>query len=224
MKVGKRGIKLVVAAEWVDEEVQFYIKDRKDNNKDWRQTRNKKAPQDIQDFLKNRYIEQQTKTSRFLGMKKGEWERKKVQEAKQNSKILWNVVKEISATTRSKDEQVYVYREDNTKHKIEEEWKPYIQDWTKDIYQKTPRICLDFWYGTENYIGLKEEKVKENIENMNRGQDRMMPLPVMKEKDSMALVNKQKNNKTAGIDGVKAEVMEHMVKNKKIRKALLVGF
>ena len=29
MKVGRIGNKLVVAAEWVDEEVQFYIKERK---------------------------------------------------------------------------------------------------------------------------------------------------------------------------------------------------
>ena len=33
-----------------------------------------------------------------------------------------------------------------------------------------------------------------------------------------------KNNKAAGVDGVKAEVMKHMVRNRKIRKALLAGF
>ena len=193
-----------------------------DKNKDWRQARNRNEPQDIQEDLKKKYIEQQIKTSKFLGMKKGKWERRKVLEAKQNSKILWDVVREISGTTKSKEEQVYVYREDMTRHKIEEDWKPYIQDWTKDIYQKTPRISLDFWYGTENSIGLKEEKVKENIENMNKGQGRMMPLPIMKEEDLIALVNKQKNNKAAGVDGVKAEVMKHMVKNRKNTKSFTI--
>ena len=71
MKVGRIGNKLVVAAEWVDEEVQFYIKERKYKNKDWRQARNKKAPMDTQNILKARYIEQQIKTSRLIGMKKG---------------------------------------------------------------------------------------------------------------------------------------------------------
>ena len=42
MKVGRSGNKLVVSAEWVDEEVQFYLKERKDKNKEWRQARNRK--------------------------------------------------------------------------------------------------------------------------------------------------------------------------------------
>ena len=41
-------------------------------------------------------------------------------------------------------------------------------------------MSLDFWYGTSEEMGLKERKRKENIENMNRGQGKMMPLPEMK--------------------------------------------
>ena len=59
---------------------------------------------------------------------------------------------------------------------------------------------------------------------MNRGQGKMMKLPVMKEDHLIRIVNKQKNNKAAGVAGVKAEVMKHMIRNKKIRKALLIGF
>ena len=125
-------------------------------------------------------------------------------------------MREISGTTKNKDEQVYVYREDMSRHKIEEDWKPYVEDWTKDIYQKTPRMSLDFWYGTETSMGLKEEKVRENIENMNNGQGKMMSLPIMQEDELIRIVNKQKNNKAAGVDGMKAEVMKHMIKNKKI--------
>ena len=47
---------------------------------------------------------------------------------------------------------------------------------------------------------------------MNRGQGKMMELPVMKEDDLIRIVNKQKNNKAAGVDRVKAEVMKHMIK------------
>ena len=89
------------------------------------------------------------------------------------------MAREISGTTKQKDEQVYVYREDMSRHKIEEDWKPYILEWTSDIYQKTPRISLDFWYGREEEMGLKEKKVRENIENMNRGQGKIMPKPVV---------------------------------------------
>ena len=39
-----------------------------------------------------------------------------------------------------------------------------------------------------------------------------MKEPIMKEKDLVSKVNKQRNGKAAGVDGVKAVVMKHMVK------------
>ena len=51
-----------------------------------------------------------------------------------------------------------------------------------------------------------------------------MPLTEKKEADLIRIVKKQKNNKAAGIDGVRAEAMKHMVRNKKIRKALVTAF
>ena len=85
-------------------------------------------------------------------------------------------------------------------------------------------MSLTFWYGSANTIGLKERKIRENIENMNRGEGRMMPLPEMKEEDLIRIVKKQKNGKAAGVDGVKAETMKHMIRNRKIRKALVTAF
>ena len=43
----------------------------------------------------------------------------------------------------------------------------------------------------------------------------MMERPILTEEDLIKIVNKQKNGKAAGIDGVKAGAMKHMVKNKK---------
>ena len=59
------------------------------------------------------------------------------------------MVKEISGSTKSKEEQVYVYREDMTRHKIEENWKFYIEDWTKDIYQKYQGCPWTFGMGPQ---------------------------------------------------------------------------
>ena len=33
---------------------------------------------------------------------------------------------------------------------------------------------LNFWYGTKENMGLKEQMVREEIKNRNRGQSRMM--------------------------------------------------
>ena len=120
--------------------------------------------------------------------------------------------------------QVYVYTENKERKRIEVMWVQFIYVWKTEIYRKKPRMNLDFWYGTTSMMGLKEKKIKENIENMNRGQGRMMPLPKMKEEDLVRIIRKQKNNKAAGVDGVKAEVMKHIIRNRKIRKALVTAF
>ena len=52
----------------------------------------------------------------------------------------------------------------------------------------------------------------------------MIEKPTMTEEDLLRLINKQKNGKAARIDGVKAEAMKHLVKNKKIWKTLLRAF
>ena len=113
---------------------------------------------------------------------------------------------------RKKNEQIYLYRSDKTRHKAQNDWEFFLGDWKIDIYQETPGISLDFWYGTKNSTGLKETKVKEEIENKNRGQSKIMPRPIMTEEDLIRIVNKQRNGKAAGTDGIKAEVRKHLIK------------
>ena len=103
-------------------------------------------------------------------------------------------------------------------------WKTFIAIWKQDIYQKSPEMDLSFWYGTRNRRGLKEEMRKEDEENVANGGSRMMPLPIMQEEDLVRIVGKQKNGKAAGTDGVKTEVMKHMIKNRRIRRGLVNAF
>ena len=75
-----------------------------------------------------------------------------------------------------------------------------MESWRKEIYQKTPRIDLTFWYGGENCRGKKIEMTEEEKEMNNR----IMKEPVMTEEELVEIVNKQKNGKEAGIDVIKA--------------------
>ena len=165
----------------MDKQGQIMIKMRKIKNRAWRYARKKKAPEREIQILKRRYELQQKATSIYLGKRKGDWEKRKVLEARTNSKILWNMSRDISGKTRKKDEITYVYTEDKEKKEIDVIWTQFIGLWKKYIYQKKPRMSLTFWYGSENTIGLKERKIRENIENMNREEGRMIPLPEMKE-------------------------------------------
>ena len=64
-------------------------------------------------------------------------------------------------------------------------------------------MYLDFWYGTGNSTELKEELMKEEIEDRNRGENRVIQKPEITEEELITIVNKQKNGKAAEIDGVK---------------------
>ena len=51
-----------------------------------------------------------------------------------------------------------------------------------------------------------------------------MHRPEMSEEELTIIVNKQKDGKAAGINRIKAEVMKHLINNKKIRESLLKAF
>merc|ERR1711895_252912 len=95
-----------------------------------------------------------------------------------------------------------------------------ISIWKRDIYQKSPEMDLSFWYGTRNRMGLKEEMRREDEENVANGGSRMMPLPIMQEEDLVRIIGRQKNGKAAGTDGVKTEVMKHMVKKQEDKERI----
>merc|ERR1712030_153784 len=103
-------------------------------------------------------------------------------------------------------------------------WNLFISIWKKEIYQKAPKMDLTFWYGSKNTIGLKEIMRREDEENRANGGSKMMPIPVMTEEEMMKIIKRQKNGKAAGMDGVKAETMKFMIRNRKIRRGLLTAF
>ena len=134
MRVGSDNNGPVVVAEWVDEEIQASLKERKRNNKKWRRARREEKTKEELDRLEEEYKKQQKETSRQTGKKKGEWEKMKIEQARKSSKAIWITVKEVMGTTKSREDQVYLYTGDESKHKVEGDWEYFIDDWKKGIY------------------------------------------------------------------------------------------
>ena len=109
-----------------------------------------------------------------------------------------------------------MFTEDGEKKIIEEMKDTYIDEWKKKIYQKTERIDFSFWYGTDGLKGKKEEMKEKEKE----GDMEIMKLPRMEE-DMVNIIRKMKNGKAAGIDGIRAELIKHIVKNDPIRKHMV---
>merc|ERR1712030_149770 len=109
IKIGNKEKKTVLSVEWMDTQAVVYIRERKIKSRAWRFARGRNAPQHDIEIQKKSYEDQQVTTSRYVSQRKGGWEKRKILETRKNSKILWNMAKEITGTTKKKDEQVYVY-------------------------------------------------------------------------------------------------------------------
>ena len=76
IKIGKRGNKVIRAAEWVDLEIIESIRLRMRLNKVWRFARRNQTPQ-IQEKCKLEYERQKKITATLIKRKKSQWEREK---------------------------------------------------------------------------------------------------------------------------------------------------
>ena len=97
----------------------------------------------------------------MTGLKRGNWEKYKIKEAKTNGKQFWTLIRDLLGKTNNKDKEASIYTEDGEKHNIENMWTEFMEAWKKGIYQKNPRIDLTFWYGGEGCRGKKLEMTEE---------------------------------------------------------------
>merc|ERR1711874_507320 len=155
----------------------------------------------------SKYKEQQRVTIKMTGEKKGNWERYKIEETKTNGKQFWNLIKDILAKMKIKDKEAYIYTEDGKGYKIENMWSQFMEAWKEGIYQKTSRIDLTFWYGRKDSRGKKFKMTEEKETN-----NKIMKELVITEEEMLEIVDRQRTGKAAGVDGINAEVMKHLIK------------
>ena len=75
---------------------------------------------------------------------------------------------------KDREEEAYVYKEEGMRKNINEMSEEYLQEWKKEIYQKTKRVDFSFWYGMEDLKGknkeMEEEEMQENNEIMKESE------------------------------------------------------
>ena len=157
IKVGGRGKKTILAAEWVDEELISNIKLRTSYSRQWRLARKNNSSEEIIEECKKRYLEQQRITSIMSGNKKSQWEEKKIKETWNDGKKFWTMIKELLGKNKEKEEEAFVFTEEGEKKEILEYEGEYIDGWKSSVYQKSEKTDFSFWYGKEGVKGLKEK-------------------------------------------------------------------
>ena len=129
--------------EWADTELTDSIKLRQFFNRKYRN-----AVGDEKDVWKKKYMDQKLITKMHTRNKKGGWEKRKVLEAKEsNGQTMWKIVKEKAGKTEPKDNECFIYNEDEEKSNIIEVWKDFISSWKQNVYQKDDCDILSIWYG-----------------------------------------------------------------------------
>ena len=91
IRVGKKGSKLIRAAEQVDQELMDNIKLRMKLNRNQRYSRKNNHPDIVQEEYKQKYETQKKLTSATAGKKKSDWEKKKIEESWKDGKIFWGI-------------------------------------------------------------------------------------------------------------------------------------
>ena len=212
IRIGKREDKYIKSAAWINEEILINQKLRQILNAKWRKARkNKKSKREIESLEKD-YRMQQKSTSILIGITKGAWERKRIEEATEtNGKSMWKVIQEVLGNRKSKNADIYIYEDKKNRKKIEDIWDPFIHKWKTELYQKQKRELKEKWYGTSTTEGFKKTILREEEilgENSN-----MMEMPILKQEDLNRIIGNQKNGKAAGTDHIKTEVLKHLIKN-----------
>merc|ERR1712030_295431 len=123
-----------------------------------------KPEEEIKNLEKDYKVRQKI-TSKMIGKTKGEWERKRIEEATEsNGKSMWKLIKEVLGNRESKNNEIYIYKNAKERTKIENIWTPFIETWKVKLYQKQERILKEKWYGTNEEEGFKKEIMREEEE------------------------------------------------------------
>merc|ERR1711913_63681 len=192
---GKGKVKLI-SAPWVDTELIDNIKIRSYLNKEWRDARARKEPENILKIYKERYLKQKRITAIMTGDKKSTWESQKIQETWKDSKKFWVMIKELLGKKREVEEEAYIYDEDNKKHEIMTCEEAFTQKWTDLIYQKLKKADFSFWYGKGDQKGVKS-LMEERLE---QGDPEIMENPEIEEREFVDAIKNMKNGRASGVD------------------------
>ena len=82
-----------------------------------------------------RYLEQKKITAKMTARKKGEWEKKKIEEAKKDAKRFWEMIRELLGENNEREEETYVYTKDGVRKEIMEMKEEYVEAWKNNSFQ-----------------------------------------------------------------------------------------
>ena len=108
-----------------------------------------------------------------------------------------------------KNKKTYIYTKDDEKKDVKEIWEEFVNYWRVTISQKDKSNVAKKWYGNNQNEGWRISYVSY-LNNLikNGEEDKIMKIPIITEEELLERSNNLKNGKTAGLDGVKGEIIK----------------
>ena len=138
------------AATWVDTELLGEIRLRSQLSKAWRHARKRKDPEEAIEEHKQRYLVQKRKTTTMTGLKKSQWEERRINETWGDSKKFWKMVKELLGKDKNDADEAFIYTEEGERLEIGTCKKDFVSKWTEQVYQKLEKTDFSFWYDRDH--------------------------------------------------------------------------
>ena len=92
-----------------------HLKIRSKLSREWRRTKKNNETEEIQKACRERYFEQKKVTAIMTAKKKRDWEKKKIEETKNDGKKFWGMIKELLGKNKEKEEEKYVQTQDEVR-------------------------------------------------------------------------------------------------------------
>ena len=217
--------------KWMTEQIRKEIKKRKEIN---RQQRNENRERE-KHLIWERYKEQTIKVRELIKNEIRKHEEKIVEEIKQDKggKELWKNIRKISGKEVKKKE-LRIYDEDG-KELEEIEAKEKIERFWKQIYQTHQNKIEEYWNQEEKETYEREmERIEEqDREETNEDIPRLVLDPYKKvkvnrfeisEEEVRKVIEKLKTGKSAGLDGLRAELYKELIKDRRAIEKLTASY
>ena len=227
-RVGFRKGMIVVEGEWVDDELREGVKKRREIN---RKRRNSIGEERTQ--LEQLYRIQKAKVQVMVREKKGRWELKKIEQAKDSKdhgKTIWKAVRELNGKTKSNTEDIVVL--DGVKTSVDKAWGEVVEGWSSVLFPRENNV-MSTWEGGWGE-GLKDrykqeirdrDNLREHLDMARQGDlIEVMEWDDIEEQEILDSIRNLDDKTAGGPDRVKGKLLKEIIKDDRLKNLLVQGY
>ena len=213
----KRGNNTIKEPPWMTKEIRKSIKMKRQTNRE----RRNEQDEEKKEILKDKYIKLKNETKTMIWERRQEYDKIRSEEVKSNPNKVWDNIRRLR--DKKEDKQIELYNDKGEKLEETEVEKELKQYW-EGIYQKHKNNIDNIWNQNDINnlnITIPEQKynkeTREHFDMVMKTENEIAEMEecIFKEEEVKEVLNKLKNKKAPGPDGLKGELYKIIGNSKK---------